>query len=210
MRSPGTGAFPRIPRVPLLEPRWVCERKRRGSTGALSVGSPSFVGEVVAEGWRGLPRVGLDGPLRLGPVLVRPVEDLMPGPVRFDAKRFCRTDDLARLGGEIRNIARIQRGEPTPLSRVAPAMAAARQPLAPRLAPRRGASLPTPLNVGRGLDAGPCQTPDKDVLARGEREAGADQLLPPDPPDIPDPPAPFRAGAARAPSYYVPEPANSG
>jgi hypothetical protein len=118
----------------------MCERKRRGSTGALSVGSPSFVGEMVAEGWRELPRARLDGPLRRGPVLVRPVEELMPGPVRFHAKRFCRTADLARLDGEIRNVARIQRGERTPLSRVAPAMAAARQPLAPRLAPRRGAA----------------------------------------------------------------------
>jgi hypothetical protein len=49
------------PESPLLESRRVCERKGRGSTGALSVGSPSFVGEMVAGGWRELPRVRLDG-----------------------------------------------------------------------------------------------------------------------------------------------------
>jgi hypothetical protein len=129
------------PESPLLESRRVCERKGPGSTGALSVGSPSFVGEMVAEGWRELPRVRLDGPLRrAGQFSLRPVGELMPGPVGFHAKRFCRTVDLARLDGEIRNVARVQRGERTPLSRVAPAMAAARQPLAPRLAPGRGAS----------------------------------------------------------------------
>jgi hypothetical protein len=44
---------------------------------------------------------------------------------------------------------------------------------------------------GAGSTPGHDKTPTRDVLARGERDAGADQLLPPDPPDVPDPPAPL-------------------
>ncbi len=146
----------------------------------------------MAEGWRELPRVRLGGPLRRGPVLVRPVGELMPGPVRFHAKRFCRTADLQDLMGKFAMSREFSVGNGRP-------SAAWRRPWQRRGSHWRPASppggapqrMPHGSTSGAGSTPGHDKTPTRDVLARGERDAGADQLLPPDPPDVSDLPAPL-------------------